>query len=95
MASLSADLLNDAVVGSLESAMRFLRFDTDLWSRMVADRLAQTGHKVTEEDREELRRRIESYAQTILSYGLMPESPREARDRPPWGRIGAGKKPRR
>ena len=95
MAPLSADLLHDAVEGSLESAMRFLRFDTELWSRMVADRLAQTGHHVTAEDREELRKRIESYAQTILSYGLMPASPREEGDPKPWGRIEPGKKARR
>lgn len=90
--AMSADQLDDAVKASIESATRFLRFDTDLWSRMVADRLRQDGHEISTEDREELRKRIESYAHMILSFGLMPESPREARDPQPWGRIAPRKK---
>lgn len=85
--ALPPDLLHAAVTDSIESATRFLRFDCELWARMVADRLRHEGYDVSEKDREELRRRIESYSQTILSYGLMPESPREARDPQPWGRV--------
>ncbi len=42
--------------------MRFLRFDTEAWAALVADRLRQSGHELSSKDLAEIRRRVDSHA---------------------------------
>jgi hypothetical protein len=58
MATVAREILDSAVKRSQESAMRFLRFDTEAWAALVADRLRQSEHELSSEDLAEIRRRV-------------------------------------
>jgi hypothetical protein len=53
MATVAREILASAVKRSQESTMRFLRFDTEAWAALVADRLRQSGHELSFEDLDE------------------------------------------
>jgi hypothetical protein len=80
MATVAPEILASAVKRSQESAMRFLRFDTEAWASLVADRLRQSGLDLSPKDLAEIRRRVDSHAAYLLSFSLLPETPSERLD---------------
>ena len=80
LATVAREILASAVRRSQESAMRFLRFDTEAWAALVTDRLRQSGHELSSEDLAEIRRRVDSHAAYLLSFSLLPETPSERLD---------------